>query len=50
MEDDMRNITIVTAIVVIATVATAWAVSNPASTIKAIGGGSAVPMHTPLLW
>jgi len=50
MEDDMRKIITVTAIVVIATVATAWAVSNPASTIKAIGGGSAVPMHTPLLW
>ena len=46
----MRKIITVTAIVVIATVTTAWVVSNPASTIKAMGGGIAVPMHTPILW
>jgi hypothetical protein len=50
MEDDMRKIITVTAIVVIATVTTAWAVSYQTSTIKGLGGGSAVPMHTPLLW
>jgi F0F1-type ATP synthase assembly protein I len=50
MEDDMRKIITVAVIVVIATVTTAWAVSNPAITIKALGGGSAVAMHTPPLW
>jgi hypothetical protein len=50
MEDDMRKIITFAAIVVIATATPAWAVSNPVSTIKAMGGGSAVPMHTPLLW
>ena len=46
----MRKILTVTVIVVIATVTMAWALSYPASTIQALGGGSAVPMHTPLLW
>jgi hypothetical protein len=50
MEDDMHKIITVAVIVVIATVTTAWAVSNPASTIKSLGGGSTVPMHKPLLW
>ena len=46
----MRKIITVTAIVVIATVTTAWAVSQPASTIKALGGGGAVPTRAPLQW
>jgi hypothetical protein len=50
MEDDMRKIITATVIVVIATVTTAWAVSQPASPIKALGGGSAVPTHAPLQW
>jgi len=50
MEDDMRKIITVTAIVVIAMVTTAWAVSQPASTIKALGGGGPVPIHAPLQW
>jgi len=50
MEDDMRKIITVTVIVVIAMVTTAWAVSQPASTIKTLGGGSAVPTHAPLQW
>ena len=46
----MRKIITVTVIVVIAMVTTAWAVSQPAGTIKALGGGSPVPMHAPLQW
>ena len=46
----MRKIITVAVFVVVATITTAWAVSNPTTTIKALGGGSAVPMHTPLLW
>jgi hypothetical protein len=50
MEDDMRKIITMAVIVVIATLTTAWAVSNPGSTIKSLGGGSTLPMHTPPLW
>jgi hypothetical protein len=45
----MRKIITVTVIVLIATLTTAWAVSNPAVTTKALGGGS-VPTHASLLW
>jgi hypothetical protein len=49
MEDDMRKIITVAVIAVIATITTAWAVSNPAITSsKAFGG--AVPTHASLLW
>jgi hypothetical protein len=50
MEDDMRKIITVAAFVVVATITTAWALSNPAATNTALAGGNAVPMHTPLLW
>jgi len=46
----MRKIITVTVVVVIAMVTTAWAVSNPAITTKAVGGSGAVPTHSPLLW
>jgi hypothetical protein len=50
MEDDMRKIITVAVIAAVATFTTAWAVSNPPVTIKALGGSGAVPMHSPLLW
>jgi hypothetical protein len=46
----MRKIITAMVIAVVATVTAAWAVSNPAVTIKALGGSGAVPMHSPLLW
>ena len=46
----MRKIITATVIVVIAMVTTAWAVSQPASRINALGGGSAVPVHASLQW
>ena len=46
----MRKIITVTVIVVISTLTTAWAVSNPAITSKALGGSGAVPTHASLLW
>jgi hypothetical protein len=49
MEDDMRKIITGAAILVIATVTMAWAVSNSAGTVKVPGGGM-VPVHKPLLW
>ena len=45
----MRKLITVTVIVVVATLTTAWAVSNPAGTNKALGGGS-LPTHASLLW
>jgi len=45
----MRKIITVTVVVVIATLTTAWAVSNPAATTQAHGGGS-VPTRAALLW
>jgi hypothetical protein len=49
MEDDMRKLITVTVIIVVATLTTAWALSNPAGTTKALGGAS-VPTHASLLW
>ena len=49
MEDDMRKIITGVVIVVIAMITTAWAVSNPPVTGKALGGGS-VPTRAALLW
>jgi hypothetical protein len=46
MEDDMRKIITVTAIVVVAMLTTAWAVSIPPTA----RGGGAVPVHASLLW
>jgi len=46
----MRKIITVTVVVVVATVTTAWAVSNPAIATKALGGSGVVPTHSPLLW
>jgi hypothetical protein len=45
----MRKIITGVVIAVIATLTTAWAVSNPAVTTKGLGGGS-VPTHASLLW
>jgi hypothetical protein len=45
----MRQIISATAIVLIATVATALTLS-PATTINALLGRAVVPIHTPLLW
>jgi hypothetical protein len=53
LEDDMRRIITVTVIIVVATITTAWTVSNPGITSKAaigIGRGNAVPARAPLLW
>jgi hypothetical protein len=45
----MRDIIILTAMLVIATVMTALALS-PTTTINALLGRNVVPIHTPLLW
>jgi hypothetical protein len=46
----MRKVITAAVIAGVATVTTAWAVSNPAVTLKALGGSGAMPMHSPLLW